>query len=76
MVLNGHVTLDRLMFYHSFFYPFAFTFGFVMSKASLHQHIFDESVINELFKGEVFEFIGIGRIKNCMMLCESHQDRF
>ena len=46
------------------------------AKASVRPHIFDDVVIHEVVKGDVFEFIGLGRRNNWMVLCESHQEWF
>ena len=48
-------------------------FGILSAKASVRPRIFDDVVIHEVVKGDVFEFIGRGRTKNWMVLCESHQ---
>ena len=66
--------LYELMFDNYFFYLFAATVVLVRDKASVCPHIFDEAIIHEVVKGDVFEFIGRGLTKNCMVLCESHQD--
>ena len=41
LVLNGRVTLDGLMLYHSLFSPFTVTVGFVRAKASVRPRISD-----------------------------------
>ena len=74
MVLIGHETLNGLMFGNSLFSPFKF--GFVSSKASVRQPILDVVVIHLVFKWEVFEFIERRLTKNCIVMCESHQDWF
>ena len=47
--------------------------GFVRSKVSVRPHILDLSVMNVVFKGDLFEFIGRRRTKNWMVLSELHQ---
>ena len=43
---------------------------------SVHQRIFDDVVLHEVVKEDVFEFIGLGHTKKWMVLCELHQDLF
>ena len=68
-VRRAHV----LSFYISLF---AVMVGCVRANAYVRQHISDDVVMHEVFKGEVLDFIGIGRTKNCILLCESRQDWF
>ena len=70
------MTLDGLMFDHFFFSLFSVTFGFVRSKAYVRPLILYDVLMHVLVKGDVFEFIGLGRTKNWIMLCESRQDWF
>ena len=67
--------LDRLMF-DNLFYPFTVTVRCVRSKVSVWPRIFDDIVMHEVVKGDIFEFAGIGRTKNWIVLCESRQDWF
>ena len=64
------------MFDHLIFSPFAVMFVCVRANVYVCQHISDDVVMHVLFKGEVLYFIGIGRKKNCILLCESRQDWF
>ena len=77
--LNGlewSVTLDGIMFDNSLFFPFPATVGFVRAKAYVRPCIFDDVIMHEVFKGGVFQFIGVGRTKYGIVLCESPQDWF
>ena len=74
--LDGHVTLDGIMFDILLFYPFMVTIGFVRSKASVLTHILDDAVMYVLVKGGIFDFIGCGCINNGIVLCESRQEWF
>ena len=65
--------LDELVF-DQFFLPFVYRT--VNAKASVFPHIFNVVAMRVVVKGGVFEFIGHIRMKNCMVLCESHQDWF
>ena len=47
-----------------------------MSNASVRPDIFDDVVMHEVVKGDVFEFVGIGHTKNLIALCESLQEWF
>ena len=76
LVLNDHVTLDGLMFDNFLFSPFAVTIGFVKAKAYVRPRISDEFLMHEVLKYDIFEFIGIWRTKNWIVLCESRQDWF
>ena len=58
------------------FYPFAVAVEFVRAKASFRQHIFDDIVMYEVFKGGEFDFVGLGCTNNWMVLCEFHKDFF
>ena len=51
-------------------------FGCVGAKVSVRPHILDYIVMHEVVKGGVFEFIGLGRKKNWIVLCELRQDWF
>ena len=53
LVLNGNVTLDRLMFDNP---PplFEFMVGFVRAKASIILHIFDDAIMYKVGKLDVF----------------------
>ena len=55
------------------FPPFVVMVVSVRSKASVRPRIFDDVVILEVVKGGVFSFIGRGRTKGWMLLCESNQ---
>ena len=68
------MTLDGLMFYDLFSSPFVV--GFARAKTSICPHIFDVFVMNELVKGELFEFIGHMCMNKWMVLCDLHQDWF
>ena len=70
------MTLDGIMFDYVRFYPFAVMVGCVRFKLSVRPRILDEVVMNVVVKGGVFEFIGIVRTKNEIVLCESRQDWF
>ena len=67
------MTLDGIMFDHFFFSPFTVTVGFFRAKASVRPHIFDDVVMNEVVKGEVLEFIGLGNTNIWIVLCELRQ---
>ena len=67
------MTLDRILYDNSLFYTFLVTVGFVRSKASVLSCIFDDFIMNEAVKGDVFEFTGRGNTKNWMVLFELHQ---
>ena len=43
---------------------------------SVHQRIFDDVVLHEVVKEDLFEFIGIGHTNKLMVLCELNQDFF
>ena len=60
----------------SLFSTFLLTVGFSRAKASVFPCIFDYVLMNEVVKGGVFEFIGCRRMKNWILLCESHQNLF
>ena len=66
--------LDRIMFYHLIFSPLVVKFVCVRSKAYVCPCLSDDIIINEVFKGDIFEFIGLRRTKNWIALCELHQD--
>ena len=73
---NIQMTLDGLMFDHVRSFPFVVTFECVMAKGSVRQHISGDVVMHIVVHGNVFEFIGCGRTKNGIVLCEFHQDWF
>ena len=56
--------------------PFAVIFVFVRAKASVCPPILDTLVMHEVVKGGMFYSIGIGLMKNWIVLCESRQDWF
>ena len=62
--------LDRLMFDNLRFPPFAVMVGCVRAKASVRPSILHDVVMNELFNGGVFDFIGLGSTNNWIVLCE------
>ena len=72
LVLNGHVTIDGIMFDNSFSSPFVLTVGFLRAKASVLPFIFDDVVMHEAFKGNIFEFIGHRRTSKWTFSCEYH----
>ena len=47
-----------------------------MAKSAVRPHIFDDAVIHKLVKGDVFKFVGLGRMKNWIVFCESREDWF
>ena len=65
--------LDGLMFYHFFFYPFVVTVGFVRANSYVRPHILDDVVMHVAVIWDLFEFVGLGRMNNWIVLCESHQ---
>ena len=65
--------LDGLMFDTFYFYQFTVRVGFMRYNASIRSYIFNDAIMNELVKGKVFEFIGLGRTKNWIILFESKQ---
>ena len=50
--------------------------GCVRAEASVIPLILDDVVMHVVVKGGVFEFIGLGRKKNWIVLCELRQDWF
>ena len=74
MVSNDHVTLDGFMFDHLVCSLFAATVAFFRSKESVWPHILDEVLMNVLFKGGVFEFLGTGCTKIWVVFCDLLQD--
>ena len=62
------MTLEDIMFDNFLFYPFAVTVIFVRSNASIFSHILDYIRMHEVVKWDVFEFIGIGRTQNWIVL--------
>ena len=71
LVLNGHGTLDGIMFEIFFISPFVY--GFMMAFAYVRPWLFDVVIMSVVVKGGVFEFIGRGGMENWMLMCESHQ---
>ena len=67
------MVLDGIMFEHVIFYPLAATFGCVRAKPSVRRRILDDILMHAVVKGDVFYFIGLGRTKNGIVLCESRQ---
>ena len=65
-----------LMFDPVRFYTFAVMVGCVSSKASVRTHGSDDVVIHAIVKGNLFNFIGLGGMKNRIVLCELRQDWF
>ena len=55
------------------FYPCAVTVGCVRANASVCPHVFYDVIIHVFVKGGVIEFIGLGGMKNWIVLCESRQ---
>ena len=51
------MTLERIMFDHLRFTPFAVTIGHVRAKVYVCTCISDDVVIHEVVKGDVFEII-------------------
>ena len=70
------MALDGLMFDHLIFLPFYFMVICVRAKASVCPHISYDVAMNEVVKGGISEFIGLGHMKNWIMLCELRQDWF
>ena len=70
------MALDGIMFDHLIFYPFVVMVVCVRANASVRPYVLYDVVMHEVFKGEVLYFIGIGRTKKCILLCESIQDLF
>ena len=74
--MKCRMMLDRFLFYLVDFPLCAVTFGCVMSKASVRQHISDDVVIDVAVEGEVLDFIDHRGMKNWILLHESRQDCF
>ena len=70
-MLSGNVTLDGLMFDNLFLSPLVD--GTVRAFTYVCQRIFDVVIMIVVVKGGLFELIGRGHTKNCMVLCELHQ---
>ena len=66
------MALDGIMFDHLIFYPFVVMVVCVRANASVRPYIFYDVVMHEVFKGDIFVFIGIGRTNNWIVLGESH----
>ena len=66
--MNGHITLDRLMFDNVRSFPSVVTAGCVRDKAYVCPHIYDDVAMHVVVKGDVFELIGHGLMKNGIML--------
>ena len=64
------------MFDNFFFSPFSVTVGFVRAKEFVRPHISDDVLTNEVVKGDVFEFVGLGHKRNWILLCDSQYDWF
>ena len=65
--------LYRIMFGSVSYFLFAVTVVCVMAKASVCPHISDDVSMHVVVKGGIFEFIGLGRTKNRIMMCELRQ---
>ena len=65
--------LDGLMFDNFFFPPFSVTVGFLSAKAYVRPRAFDDVVMHEVVKGDLFGFIVPVFTKNWIVLCGSHQ---
>ena len=68
--------LDGLMFDSVRFYPFVVTVECVRANAYVFPRVPDDVTMNELVKGKVFEFIGVGGTNNGIVLCEPRRDWF
>ena len=68
--------LDGIMFDHFIFSLFSFKVRCVRSKVYVHTRKYYDVVMNIVAKGGVFEFIGLRRTKNGIVLFESYQDWF
>ena len=53
--------------------PFSVTVGCARDKASVFPHILYDSIMHVVVKGDAFEFIGLGRKNNGIVLCDSRQ---
>ena len=62
------------MFDTLIFYPFPFMVVCVRAKESICPCISDDVTMHEVVKGDAFKFLGLGRTKNWIVLCESRQD--
>ena len=47
--------------------------GFVRANSYVRPHILDDVVMHVAVKGDLFEIVGLGRMNNWIVLCESHQ---
>ena len=74
LLLNSHEALYGLMFDYLLFSHFLVTFGFSRANSPVLPRIFDDIIMHEVFKGDVFYFVGIGHTKNYIVLCELRQD--
>ena len=68
--MNGRVTLDGIMFDLLRFPPFTVTIGCVRAKASVLSRISNDFAMHEVVKWGAFEFIGLERTKNWIVLFE------
>ena len=66
------MTSDGPVFDNFLFSPFLAVF--VRAKVYVHPHVFYLVLMNEVFKGGVFEFIGNRFTNKWMLLCEFHQE--
>ena len=55
------------------FSPFVVTVGYVRAKSSVRPHTSNDVVMHEVFKWNVFYFIGLGHTKNYIVLYELRQ---
>ena len=76
MLSNGDMTLDRIIFDHVSSFPFVVTVGCVREKASVSPCIPYSLVMHVVTKGDVFDFIGHGRTKKRIVLCDLRQEWF
>ena len=59
------------MFYHVIFYPFSVMVRCVREKAYVRPCISGDVVMYAVVKGDIFDFIGLERTNNGIVLCES-----
>ena len=64
------MTLYGILFDHLIFSPFAVMVGCVRDNVYVLPCVFDDAVMHEAVKGIIFDFIGLGHTKNCILLCE------
>ena len=67
------MTIYGLVFGHLVFPPFLVMVRYVRDKASVRPRISYDVIMYVVIKGGVFEFIGHGRMKNWILLCEFRQ---